>query len=61
MLEYVIIYMDGGESLRFNESEYCIEMSARELCLLVARSSDLESGLPCDMNLQSKMVCNLNG
>ena len=40
--------------MRFNESEYCIEASAREICYLVARPSDLDSRMPQDMNLQSK-------
>ena len=40
--------------MRFNESEYCIEMSAEELCHLVARASDLDSGMPSNMNIQSK-------
>ena len=38
----------------FNENEYCIKMQANELCSLVARSSDLDSRMSSDMNLQSK-------
>ena len=40
--------------MNFNENEYCIEMSAAELCSLVARPSDLDSRVPSKMNLQSK-------
>jgi len=40
--------------MRFNENEYCIEMSAEELCSLVSRASDLDSRAPSSMNIQSK-------
>ena len=40
--------------MNFNENEYCIEMTAEELCSLVARPSDLDSRMPQKMNLQSK-------
>ena len=40
--------------MRFNENEYCIEMSAEELCHLVSRASDLDSARPASMNVQSK-------
>ncbi|MBR2381043.1 MAG: hypothetical protein IKA84_00920 [Clostridia bacterium] len=40
--------------MNFNENEYCIEMSAEELCLLVSRPSDLDSHAISRMNLQSK-------
>ena len=54
MLKCIIILILGGELLRFNENEYCIEMSAEELCLRVSHASDLESAPPSKMNLQSK-------
>ena len=38
----------------YNENECCIEMSADELCALVARSPDLDSPPPSRMNVQSK-------
>ncbi len=44
----------GGERMRFNENEYCIEMSASELCARCSRASDLDSRPPSDMNTQSK-------
>ena len=40
--------------MHFNENEYCIEMSAEELCLMVSRPSDLDSVKPSKMNIQSK-------
>ena len=40
--------------MNFNENEYCIEMSAQELCYLVSRPSDLDSRAPSNMNIQSK-------
>ena len=40
--------------MHFNENEYCIEMSASELCALVSRSSDLDSRMPSDMNIESR-------
>ena len=40
--------------MHFNENEYCIELSAQELCYLVSRPSDLDSHPPANMNLQSK-------
>lgn len=40
--------------MRFNENEYCIEMSAEELCQLVSRASDLDSPRPQSMNVHSK-------
>ena len=40
--------------MRFNENEYCIEMSADELCHLVARPGDLDSAPISKMNIQSK-------
>ena len=40
--------------MRFNENEYCIEMSAKELCSLVSRASDLDAPPPAAMNIQSK-------
>lgn len=40
--------------MNFNENEYCIEMTAEELCTLVARPSDLDSRMSLKMNLQSK-------
>ena len=54
MIKYTHYNIYGGERVRFNENEYCIEMSATELCHLVSRSSDLDSRSPSDMNLQSK-------
>lgn len=40
--------------MRYNENEYCIEMSAEELCALVARPSDLDSRPISSMNIKSK-------
>ena len=40
--------------MRYNENEYCIEMSAEEICTLCARNSDLDSRPPSSMNIQSK-------
>ena len=40
--------------MNFNENEYCIEITAEEICSLVARPSDLDSRAPLKMNLQSK-------
>lgn len=40
--------------MHFNENEYCIEMQAVELCSLIARTSDLDSRAPQNMNLQRK-------
>lgn len=40
--------------MRFNENEYCIEMSAEELCQLVSRASDLDSPRPQSMNVHGK-------
>lgn len=40
--------------MRFNENEYCIELSASELCALVSRASDLDSRAPAEMNIQNK-------
>lgn len=40
--------------MHFNENEYCVEMRADELCLMVAHPSDLDSRAVQNMNLQSK-------
>ena len=58
MLKYIVnIYktlQKGGELVRYNENEYCIEMSADELCHLVARPGDLDARMPSSMNVQSR-------
>ena len=40
--------------MHFNENEYCIEMSAEELCALVSRPSDLDSRSINKMNIESR-------
>ena len=40
--------------MKFNENEYCIEMSVQELCSLVSRASDLDSFSPSEMNITKK-------
>ena len=44
--------------MHYNENEYCIEMSASELCLLLERPADLDSRPPSNMNIQSKSFDN---
>lgn len=40
--------------MNFNENEYCIEMSADELCFLVSRPANLDSHSSSKINLQSR-------
>lgn len=40
--------------MRFNENEYCIEISAYELCSKVSRASDLDSYAPTEVNVEKK-------
>ena len=40
--------------MRFNENEYCIEMTADEICSLVSRASDLDSLRPAHMNVNER-------
>ena len=40
--------------MRFNENEYCIEMTADEICSLVSRASDLDSLRPARMNVNER-------
>lgn len=40
--------------MRFNENEYCIEMTAEEICALISRASDLDSRPPERMNVNEK-------
>ena len=40
--------------MHFNENEYCIEMSASELCLLVSRTDDLDARISLGMNIDKK-------
>lgn len=39
--------------MKFNENEYCIEISASELCASVSRASDLDSRSPTDCNVRA--------
>ncbi len=40
--------------MKYNENEYCIELSATELCTMVSRASDLDSRPVSSMNIRSK-------
>ena len=40
--------------MKFNENEYCIEMTAAELCALCSRSADLDAPAPIEINLRAR-------
>ena len=54
MLILLYIYLSGGELVKFNENEYCIEMDATELCSTVSHASDLDSRAPSEMNVHNR-------
>lgn len=54
MLILLYICLSGGELVKFNENEYCIEMDATELCSTVSHASDLDSRAPSEMNVHNR-------